>query len=756
MKHPQTKISKPAMLCVVPPYTLGPPAGIAYMLGYAKQQGCHDFGFLDLRLGIPNAHAPTFSHTGVFGESYVMDVPDLPLVLSLVQAVETGAELTSGFPLVMEQYCRERGISAAYLQDYLTCLDQYFAAIAEGLSGVRFVGCSVWTSNFLTTLLFAAHLKRLHRPPVIVAGGPQLTESKSSAAIALRSRLLDSVVTGEGETALLDLYTQVKADGTISSDPLPGTITLGDRDEILRGPKRPLLPNNEIPLPSFEEMPLLAYQGAGRLRTVPFHLSRGCTDKCTFCSEWVFWERFRPGNALNTVEGGQELVDRYGVEYLAFTDSLLNGHPGRLRTFAEGMLQHGSRVKWGGFMRAEMDDETAALLQRAGCDTVFIGIESLSDETLELMNKRRTEPQNIRALRAFLGAGINVIAGCIPGFPGDPREAFLHTAEKLGALQHEYRGQLRVNVEPFIVSPGQPLFSKLDEVGLVGVPWDEEILQLAPRYRDVTDSMFCTVKGSNQGVERTGRLRIAEALESKEYSTRTDPFFYKGEEQLGRSSFEFQHLTAGWFMARLKGPASWIYSLIINEREQIEMTDPGHRWIEMLAAPEPDGLLERLESAHSIKPSRGVPPIVEGGYSRSQEENKQYQLTPYIVARQGDWRVKGRLIVVDFLNIKWWLRPQWHEAALKALQRRPQTDYSLQKELSRKGINRPLNDFTQLLKELAESGIAVSTQERATSPLRELRTFEPVNISAEIMSQDLPGPKLLPIFPANTVRTRCS
>jgi hypothetical protein len=496
-------------------------------------------------------------------------------------------------------------------------------------------------------------------------------------------------------------------------------------------------------------MPLLAYQGAGSLRTVPFHLSRGCTDKCTFCSEWVFWERFRPGNSSNTVEGGQELAHRYGVEYLAFTDSLLNGHPGRLRTFAEGMLQHGSRVKWGGFMRAEMDTETADLLRRAGCDTVFIGIESLSDETLELMNKRRTEPQNIKALRAFLGAGINVIAGCIPGFPGDPREAFLHTAEQLGALQHEYRGQLRVNVEPFIVSPGQPLYSKLDEMGLLGVPWDEEVLDMAPRYRDVTGSIFCTVKGDNQGAERTGRLRIAEALESKDYSTRTDPFFYKAEEQLARSSFDFQHLTAGWFIARLKGPASWIYALIINEREQAEMMAPEYRWSEILTAPEPGGILERLESAHSLKPSRGVPPIVEGGYSRSKAEDKQYRLTPYVVARQGDWRVKGRLFVVDFLNVRWWLRPQWQEAALNALRQSPQTDSSLQKELSRKGINRPLTDITRLLEELTESGIAVSTQSRETSPLEDLSAFEQVKISVEEISQNLGGPKLLPILYAD-------
>ena len=48
------------------------------MLGYLKEKGCHDFDFLDLRLGVPDAHSPTWAYTGTFGESFVHDIPDLP------------------------------------------------------------------------------------------------------------------------------------------------------------------------------------------------------------------------------------------------------------------------------------------------------------------------------------------------------------------------------------------------------------------------------------------------------------------------------------------------------------------------------------------------------------------------------------------------------------------------------------------------------------------------------------------------------
>ena len=73
---------KRALLCVCPTYPMtNPPAGAAALLGYLKAHGIADFGFVDLRLGTPSCYEATYTATGVFGESFVMDVPDdLPLV----------------------------------------------------------------------------------------------------------------------------------------------------------------------------------------------------------------------------------------------------------------------------------------------------------------------------------------------------------------------------------------------------------------------------------------------------------------------------------------------------------------------------------------------------------------------------------------------------------------------------------------------------------------------------------------------------
>jgi len=351
---------------------VAPPAGPAALLGYLKAHGISDFGFLDLRLGTPSCYEATYSATGVFGESFVMDVPELPLVLQLLSA-DPHRPFRLTIDALVERYCLERGISSNYLSSYVNGLSRYYEKAFEPYTGIDFFGFSVWTSNLLSTLLAAHHLKRRPRPPFIVGGGPQLTESSASAALALRGGLFDAVAQGEGEETLRSLYTAFCENGRKRVEGIAGTQYIDSASGELITVPAPLLKMDALPVPSFDEMAIDEYQ-IDDDRTLPFQLSRGCTDKCTFCSEWVFWQKFRPGAASDAANGVAELNSRYGATYIAFTDSLLNGNSNRLEAFAESLIRQKTKVRWGGFMRADMTDSAARLLHRAGCREAFVGM----------------------------------------------------------------------------------------------------------------------------------------------------------------------------------------------------------------------------------------------------------------------------------------------------------------------------------------------------------------------------------------------
>ena len=134
----------------------------------------------------------------------------------------------------------------------------------------------------------------------------------------------------------------------------------------------------------------------------------------------------------------------------------------------------------------------------------------------------------------FRSAGIFVVAGLIPGFPGDSRRAFLHSVARIRELQAEFPGRLRVNTEVFRISPGMPLFRNLEGAGLKPQHWADDYLAIAPGYQDITSNILCSVEGSNQGMERIGRERIAFTIRT-DAPVRTDKFEYDEDEQIGRA-----------------------------------------------------------------------------------------------------------------------------------------------------------------------------------------------------------------------------
>ena len=665
-------LMKRALLCVCPPYPMiSPPAGAAALLGYLKAHGIEDFGFLDLRLGTPSCYEATYSATGVFGESFVMDVPDLPLVLQVLAAADSNLPYPFMIDDLIERYCLERGISANYLASYLNALNRYYEAAFQQYNDVDFIGFSVWTSNLLSTLVAAHHLKRRTRPPFIVAGGPQLTESPASAALALRSGLFDAVVQGEGEETLRALYTAFCENGRRRVEGVAGTQYVDSRAGKLVTVPRSLLKMDALPLPSFDEMAIDEYQ-IDDDRSLPFQLSRGCTDKCTFCSEWVFWQRFRPGVANDTAAAVEHLRSRYGATYIAFTDSLLNGSSNRLQAFAEELLRQGTKVRWGGFMRADMEESLARLLQRAGCREVFVGVESFDDSTLAAMNKRRTEADNHHALRAFLHAGIFVVAGLIPGFPGDSRRAFLHSVAQVRALQSEFPGHLRVNTEVFRVSPGLPLFRNLEGIGLVPQKWAEDYLNIAPRYSDITSNIYCSVEGSNQGIERIGRERIAFMIRT-DAPVRTDKFDYDEDEHLAIHEFETRHICGDWYLASTKLESAWIYALLVDGDELAELqalASDGKR--RGLSDPPLARYLRELESRQIAFPSFERPPCSQTRFFRKlPNEDVVAMLSQFVVIRSMGGRHGQNILAVNYVNGRFVRRPNRERPLLAALAKQP-------------------------------------------------------------------------------------
>lgn len=665
------------LLCVVPPYAVTvPPAGAAALLGYLNTFGIDDVDFLDLRLYVPDSYATTYSATSVWGDALVIDVPDLPIVLRLIDAFDRESDFLDDNDPLFSSYCLERAINPGYLRTYLAYLDRFFESTFAQLPHLELVGFSTWNSNYLTTMMAARHLKRRVRPPIIVVGGPQVTESTNAAKLGLASRLFDVVVQGEGEEAFRLIYEQVSRTGTLSiSEPIPGTLMYDHhKNEIVSGGKRALLRMANLPLPDFARYDLSAYQkGNNHRRILPFQLSRGCTDKCAFCTEWRFWEKYRPGDIDQTLDQLEELKARYGADGIAFTDSLLNGVVGRLHQFTEGLARRELDLKWGGYMRANMSPDLAALLKRTGFVLAFIGVESLADETLAAMNKRMTESQNLAALEAFLGNGVAVRAGFIPGFPGDSRENFLRTAAAFGRLQQKYPSLLALGIEPFVVSPGQLWYDNLGEQGLVATGWEDRYIDIAPRYRNITEKVLCRVDGNNQGAERMGRYRIAVAISQlgsnpgqtvrRRESIREADFMYysyEPEETDSASELRFRLVGRDRFLATFKTDHGTVHGYLMTDAEKDafealrgsdRLAKPWATGTSIAATPELWSFLQEIAAAHAVRMAGGAPVLHKLTTTAAALDDDQIvALSPFTIARADEVAHGATATVLHVVN----------------------------------------------------------------------------------------------------------
>ncbi|MBL9136236.1 MAG: B12-binding domain-containing radical SAM protein [Verrucomicrobiales bacterium] len=171
---------------------------------------------------------------------------------------------------------------------------------------------------------------------------------------------------------------------------------------------------------------------------LPVHFvetTRGCPIDCDFCSVTsAFGGRYRnrPLDDVMAELAGLRPFD--GLLTLKncvfFVDDNIVANRAYARQFLTRIADLG--LKWFGqaSMNIARDDEILRLCQRSGCVGLFVGFESLSEETLRSVGKRVNHPDRyLEVVRRLHDHGIGVDASFVFGFDTDGPEVFDRTLE---------------------------------------------------------------------------------------------------------------------------------------------------------------------------------------------------------------------------------------------------------------------------------------------------------------------------------------
>jgi anaerobic magnesium-protoporphyrin IX monomethyl ester cyclase len=273
---------------------------------------------------------------------------------------------------------------------------------------------------------------------LLVAGGPLPTCEPEPFLAAF-----DAVVRGEGEQTMVDLLAAHAAGADLGA--VPGVVVAGADGAATAGPPRPLAADlDALPLPARDLLPNAAYISHGRRRygyaVTTVMSSRGCPFACEFCSNVVFGDSYRERSPESVVDEIEEALS-LGYDRIAFSDDVFTMRPARVAAVCDEIERRGMRFAWECLARVDgIDRETAVRMRRAGCRTVFFGIESGSDEVLRLMRKGITAAQAHEAVWAAHDAGLETGAFFILCYPGEGDDTVLQTLRFAGSLPLDYLG----------------------------------------------------------------------------------------------------------------------------------------------------------------------------------------------------------------------------------------------------------------------------------------------------------------------------
>ena len=199
-------------------------------------------------------------------------------------------------------------------------------------------------------------------------------------------------------------------------------------------------------------------------RFVSIATAKSCPYACAFCG---FPSRAGDYRYLDVglVEKQLNKLKDLGIDTITFLDDTFNVPKARFRQLLEMMIRNRYGFHWNSFYRSDQgDDEIIGLMAEAGCEGVFLGTESGSDEILQKMNKTARTRHYSAAIPALRRNGIYMHANFIIGFPGETAETAQQTLDFI--LRHEpdtYKAQL------WYADNTTPVWKRKDELKIEGI-----------------------------------------------------------------------------------------------------------------------------------------------------------------------------------------------------------------------------------------------------------------------------------------------
>ena len=213
----------------------------------------------------------------------------------------------------------------------------------------------------------------------------------------------DQIIVGEAENIILDV--------------LSGKI----KDKIVYTPGYKDL--DALPFLNFNLL-----KESEKMNTYSIMTSRGCPYDCNFCSVTkMFGREYRAQSPQRVID--EILGYKNGVIF--FSDDNFAANIKRTDQLLDLMIENGFYRRWSAQVRTEVTKKPkfVAKMKKAGCNTVYVGLESVNPQSLKAMNKNQSLEDIKRTIKVFHDNGIAIHGMFILGNDTDTKDVFKRTSD---------------------------------------------------------------------------------------------------------------------------------------------------------------------------------------------------------------------------------------------------------------------------------------------------------------------------------------
>ena len=379
--------------------------------------------------------------------------PPLGLML-IATSLENAGHIVKIHDTALEGWYTRKEISSRGLVEIGQTDEEILNVIKDFNPSV--VGISVLFSNLLSSAHNIARLaKKVNNQIITIIGGNHISNAVkdyeynliaklpqlSNTITELEDKNLDYAVIGESDHAFLKVINNLAENKPITE--LPGVVKRIEKEKfIINHPER-INDISNLHAPARHLVNMEGYFNIGAFhsakskskRVLSVMCSRGCPEKCTFCTTPQMWGskvRWRSiDNIISEIEDG---IKNYNIGEIQFEDDTLTANKKRLLELCSRLEKFGipwctpNGVKVNYHLAGQTDMFKA--MNDSGCYQITLACESGVQRVLDnIINKRLNVEQIKPAIENAKRCGMLVHTFWILGYPGETYEEINKTVE---------------------------------------------------------------------------------------------------------------------------------------------------------------------------------------------------------------------------------------------------------------------------------------------------------------------------------------